>query len=373
MTVSARTVDAIVAVLRGDRVPFPESQITTQDVVDACSAHEVTGLMADGLVGRDDWPADILRELTRRASGDAAIELLRGRELARVLESIASGGIEPVLIKGASLAYTIYGAPYCRPRIDTDLLIRREDVDAARDAMARIGYAASVLCEGEALFCQFEMSRQDEFGVEHVCDFHWKISTQPVFAEVLSYDELRRRAIRAPALGPHALAAGPVDALLLACIHPVMHHRNTRRTLWTYDIHLLASKMPERELLAFATLACEKKVARICAHALRSAHALFNTSVPGPVVNRLDAAGVEPSAEYLVVNRRWHDELMSSLRSLPSLGHRLRLLREVLFPNPAYMFDAYRLSHTRLGPLLLPALYLHRNLHGAWKICSGRK
>jgi hypothetical protein len=152
-----------------------------------------------------------------------------------------------------------------------------------------------------------------------------------------------------------------------------MHHRNTRRTLWTYDIHLLASTMPERELLAFATLACEKKVARICAHALRSAHALFNTSVPGPVVNRLDAAGVEPSAQYLVVNRRWHDELMSSLRSLPSLGHRLRLLREVLFPNPAYMFDAYRLSHTRLGPLLLPALYLHRNLHGAWKICSGRK
>jgi hypothetical protein len=329
--------------------------------------------MAERLVGRNDWPAEVLEQLTRRASGDAAIELLRRRELARVLEALGSGGVEPILIKGAALAYTIYGAPHCRPRVDTDFLIRREHVDAVRDVMARLGYTASVLCEGEALFHQFEMFRWDEFGVEHVCDFHWKISTQPIFADVLSYDELRRRANHIPALGPGAVAAGHVDALLLACIHPVMHHRNATRTLWMYDISLLASKLPEADLLVFAELAVEKRVARICVQALRSSQALFHTRLPDSVVRCLAAAGAEPSAEYLVLNRRWHDELLSSLRSLPSMGHRVRLLREVLFPNPAYMFEAYRLSHTRLGSLLLPALYLHRNLHGAWKICSGRK
>jgi hypothetical protein len=371
--VSARTVDAIVSVLGGDRVPFAAWRVTTRDVLDACIEHDVAGLMVGRLAGRDDWPVEILEELTRHVSADAAIELLRRRELSSVLEAVGASGVEPILVKGAALAYTIYGAPHCRPRADTDILIRRQDVDAVRNAMARLGYATSVMCDGEALFCQFEMCRHDEFGVEHVCDFHWKISTQPMFADVLTYDELRRRAIDIPALGPRAVAAGPLDALLLACVHPVMHHRNAQRTLWTYDVHLLASRLSAAELLTFAMLASEKRVAHICAQALRTAHRLFNTSVPDPVMRRLDAAGAEASAEYLVGNRRWHDELMSSLRSLPSTRHRLRLLREVLFPSPAYMFDAYRLNDNRLGPLLLPALYLHRNLHGAWKICSGRK
>lgn len=369
---SAPAVDAIVSVLRGDSVPFSAWQASARDVVDACIEHEVAGLVVDGLAARTDWPAAIREELTRHVSGDAAIELLRRRELAGVLESVGAAGVEPILIKGASLAYTMYRAPYCRPRVDTDLLILRKDVDAVRDAMTRRGYTTAVLCEGEDLFCQFEMSRCDEFGVEHVCDFHWKISTQPVFADMLSWDELRRRAIPIPALGPRALAAGPVEALLLACVHPVMHHRNAHRTLWMYDIHLLASGLSDADLLAFTALASQKKVARICAQALRNARALFGTAVPDLVVHRMDAAGAEASAEYLAVGRRWHDELLSSLRNLPGMGPRLRLLRDVLFPSPQYMFDTYRLSHG-LGAWLLPALYLHRNLHGVWKICSGRK
>ena len=126
-------------------------------------------------------------------------------------------------------------------------------------------------------------------------------------------------------------------------------------------------------LQQFAALARAKRVARICAYALRSAEELFGTRVPDSVVHCLGAAGAEASAEYLAVDRRWHHELMSSLRSLPDATGRLRLLREVLFPSPSYMFDAYGLNTHRLGVLLLPALYLHRSLHGAWKICSGRK
>ncbi len=371
--VSRRTADAIASVLGGGHAPFSAWNVTAREVIDGCIAHEVAGLMVEGLVGRRDWPREILDELTRRISSDAAIELLRRRELATVLDAVGSCGIEPILIKGAALAYTVYNAPYCRPRMDTDLLIRHTHIGAVRDAMSRLGYTASVLCEGEAIFCQFEMCRFDEFGVEHVCDFHWKISTQPVFADVLTYDELRQRKVGVPALGPHAVASGPIDALLLACVHPVMHHRNAERMLWMYDIHLLASSLAEADLLTFAALASEKKVARICAHALRSAQRLFHTRLPESVMRGLGTAGDEASAEYLAAGRRWHDELLSSLRSLPGVTDRLRLLREVLFPSPSYMFGAYRLTHHRLGLVLLPALYLHRHLHGAWKICSGRK
>ena len=281
---SSASVQAIFSLVRGDRIPFPAGDLTPRDVIDACIAHEVAGLVVDRLAGRDDWPVEIAEALTRQVSADAAIELLRRRELGRVIEAVGASGAESILIKGAALAYTLYDAPYCRPRVDTDLLIRRGDVDAVRNALARLGYRASVLCEGEAVFCQFEMSRFDEFGVEHVCDFHWKISTQPVFAEVLSYDELRQGAIRVAALGPRALAAASVESLLLACVHPAMHHRNAQRTVWIHDIHLLVSKLSEADLLRFATLAREKKVAHVCADALRRARAMFHTTLPEPVL-----------------------------------------------------------------------------------------
>ena len=81
------------------------------------------------------------------------------------------------------------------------------------------------------LFSQFEMQKVDGFGVCHVFDMHWKISTQPVFDSVLTYGEMLPRAQPVPALGPHAMTAGLVDALLLACIHPVMHHQNARASV----------------------------------------------------------------------------------------------------------------------------------------------
>ena len=53
-------------------------------------------------------------------------------EIARVLGSLADQGIVPVLIKGAPLAYTVYDDPSLRPRGDTDLLVRPEEVQQAR-------------------------------------------------------------------------------------------------------------------------------------------------------------------------------------------------------------------------------------------------
>jgi hypothetical protein len=366
--------DGLCALLCGRQVRWPALRTTGAEFLASCAEHDVQGLAhlrVRGLIHRDEWPPEIREALAAFEHREAALELLRAEEISLVHADLAAAGVRPVLIKGTPLAYGVYDTPMCRPRADTDMLIPEGDVKAARGVFARRGYEATVHCSD--LFSQFEVQREGRFGVVHVFDVHWKISTQPVFENLLGYEELLERSVTVEALGPHARGAGPVDALLLACVHPAMHHRNAERMLWMYDIHLLAARLPEGELLTFADRACEKKVARICAQALRSARALFNTHLPDPVVDRLDAAGVEASAEYLVANRRWHDELFSSLRSLPSVGHRLRLLREVLFPNPAYMFDAYRLSHTRLGPLLLPALYLHRNLHGAWKICSGRK
>jgi hypothetical protein len=259
-----------------------------------------------------------------------------------------------------------------RARSDTDLLIAATDVDRARGVMASLGYVTTVHCSD--LFSQFEVQKVDRFGVLHAFDVHWSISTQPVFAGLLTYDEMSSRAMPVPALGDAAVAPRLIDALLLACVHPVMHHQNVERVLWIYDVHLLVSRLSRDELEELARLARTKKVAGICAHQLRLAQTAFGSSVPEAVYASLMRVGeTEPSAAYLATGRRWHDELIASVRGLRSAGDRARLLREVLFPNPQYMLGAYGMRGRAVGPWLLPALYVHRNVRGLWKIISGRK
>jgi hypothetical protein len=369
--------DGLAAVLRGEPVSWRSLGMEPDDLLAVCAEEDLTGLVHRQLANLSDlgWPQGLRDELTREARAGAARELLRRRETVTVLDALAARDIHPILLKGTPLAYTVYESPSLRPRGDTDLLIAREQTDAVRRVMTGLGYAATNYCDGEFLFCQFELGKEDAFGVGHAFDFHWKISTQSAFADLLSYVELSVAAIPIPALGAHARAAGAVHALLLACVHPVMHHRNVERLVWIYDIHLLAARLSRAEFDRLAELAVRKGVAAICAHGLALARSRLGTPVPDEVIAALDAPGreAERSASYLEPARRWNDELLSNVRGLPRWTDRLRLLREVAFPAPGYMLRAYRLDRAALGRALLPALYVHRGVRGIWKALSNRK
>jgi Uncharacterised nucleotidyltransferase len=319
----------------------------------------------------DGWPASLRDALSETARLQTAEELLRASETRAVLDELARAGVRAILIKGTALAYTVYEAPALRPRDDTDLLVAESDIPKAQHVMASLGYTATILCQD--LFCQFEVQKVDRFGVCHAFDVHWRISTQPVFADVLTYPEMLLRTVAVPALGPAAIAPHAADALLLSCIHPAMHHQNAERLLWIYDTHLLASRLAPAEFDDFVRRAARKKVAAVCAHALRIAQTLFRTAIPADVIRELSIASDEPSAEYLASQRRWHHELGSSVRGLPRVGDRLAMLRAVVLPSPAYMLGSYGLRGKPIGLWLLPALYVHRNVRGAWKILMGKK
>jgi hypothetical protein len=366
--------DALAALLRGDDIAAATAGLAPEALLNRCIEEDLTGLVYERLTSsapHDSWSAAIRAELSRLARAQTARELVRRREIVSVLDRLAADGVHPILLKGTALAYSVYRNPSSRPRIDTDLLIRREEVGAVRRAMTGLGYDAPPYWDGELLFCQFEMEKLDAFQVDHTFDFHWKIGTQPAFADVLTFDELMAEAVPLPALGVHARGPGTVHALLHACIHPVMHHRHAERLIWLYDIHLLASRLSRPELDRFAHLAATKKVAAATVHSLASASARFDTRIPDLVTARLTDPGAEPSATYLPPRRRWHHELVSSLHDLPRGIDRVRLIREVLFPNPRYMLNAYGFRNA-YSPLL-PALYVHRILRGGWNVMVGRK
>jgi putative nucleotidyltransferase-like protein len=374
---AATTTGLLAALLRGDAIPWSAFEIEPEDFVRVCSARNLTGLVCESLRRSDvarHWPAPIWEALERETRWLAANELLREKELVSVFDALATEGIVPIVLKGSALAYSLYNHPSSRPRVDTDLLISRHDVDTVRRVMARRGYTAPPYCDGDLLFCQFPLDRRDEFGVVHAFDFHWKISTQSVFADLLVFEEIAAGAVAVPALGVHARTAGPLHALLLACIHPVMHHRNAESLIWIHDIHLLASRLSAQELDRFAELAAVKRVSAICAHQLSAARKWLGTRIPDSVMTTLAAVhDQEPSAAYLRPNRRWSNELISSMGALSRWSDRWRLLREVVLPDPTYILQAYSLEPSRFSAVVLPVLYLHRFAAGGWRVLTGQK
>jgi hypothetical protein len=363
------------AILRGDSAVWKSSGLSQDEFFDACAADDGSALFYHHLNGAstgERCPDELRRQLSQAAHASAAIEAVRTREIVTVLDALGAGGIQPILIKGTPLGHTVYPSPAMRSHEDTDLMIRRAQIDDVRSCMSALGYTKPLLSDGELLFCQFQMMRRDRFGVHHAFDFHWKISTQSMFADLLSYDELATDAVPVTALGNSAHTAGRVHSLLLACVHPVMHHRNRERLVWLLDIHLLVSRLPEHELERFVVLAIDRKIAAICAHQMALSRARFGTAISDAIIARLAARErMEPSTAYLRPSRRWHNELASNVRGLTRLSDRLRLLREVLLPGRRYMLAAYGLGAGAFP--LLPALYLHRCVSGLWRVLVGRK
>jgi hypothetical protein len=367
--------DSFTALIRGEHVEWRGVGLGLSQLTDICAAEGLTGLLyqhVKRLPADRAWPDVVIAALARAACAETAAEMVRGREIREALADLRAAGVRPILLKGTSLAYTVYEDPGSRPRGDTDILVREADVEPARRALTARGYRATIHCDD--LFSQFEVQKTGELGVVHVFDVHWKISTQPIFENLFTYDELARDAAAVPALGPDAWTAAALHALLLACVHPVMHHQNTERLLWIYDVHLLASRLSLREWDAFAAMARGKAMSAVCLRELRLARQAFGTSIPESTSMALSNVGeLEPSMAYLARDRRWHHELVSILRALPGWTPRARHLREVLFPAPEYVLGAYGLRQKPFGALLLPALYVHRNISGVWKILVGRK
>lgn len=369
---------AFAALLRGEPVPWSEVGGDGDQVLAALADEDLIPLVHQSLRrlgGGVDWPEEVRRKVQERAAAAAATELLARRELLRVLDALARHGVEPLLLKGTALAYGLYPEPSLRPRADTDWLIRDEDRDAVRAVMGELGYTPALLCDGELVFRQFELERRDDWDLTHAMDFHWRISTQVVFADLFAYGELRQRAQRIPALGPQARGCGVLDALLLALIHPVMHHRAEVRLIWMYDVHLLAQRLDGSGWSAFVELACRKRVARVAAWGLEGARRYLRTPVPAPVLERLREVSSrhEPSARYLTPRGGWVAEAVANVRQLESWRDRLRLLREIAFPSGGYLLRAYGLDHSPMAKLLLPVLYVHRGVRGVVRVLRGRK
>jgi hypothetical protein len=359
-------IELLAAIVRGDR-----EIITLLSSVDAeafcCRAaeHGVLPLVAERLTHSKHIPT-VLRTLLRTRGTDARVmDLARVAELKRLLRALARGGVLPLLLKGAHLAYSHYARPYLRPKPDTDLLIPSHARDAVQRIVLDLGYELCPAIPGELVVAQatFEKRRADR--PVHTVDVHWKIFNALPFADVLTYDELAARAVALPSLDTSARGLSSVDALVLAAVHRIAHHFDSDHLIWLYDIDLIARGLTQEEWREFATLVLKRKVAAVCRRSLQRAVDRFGTNVPAWVWTDLPsghAAEGERTARYLA--RRTHlGVVLDDLRTLSRWRDRWQLAREHAFPPAAYMYGVYAPSSA--APL--PLLHARRLLQGGRK------
>jgi hypothetical protein len=295
---------------------------------------------------------------------EVVLDELYVRELNRVLAALEGRGVFPIVFKGAAIAHTHYEASWLRPRVDADILIAPGQRGRAFEVLCGLGYQRPPFTAGSLVAYQAPFVRTGRFGEDHALDVHWRVANAQAVAGLFTYGELASRACAVSVAGHTMRTPAAEDALLLACVHRVVHHDNADDLLWVYDIHCIAERFTPQQWRALADTAASRGVKALCAAGLSLSSDRFGTAIPAEIMARLTSTGGvgERAAVYLRKGLRPIDRLGIDLAVLgPRAG--LRLVWEHLVPPARYVEGKYGVRRRAL----LPAFYARRMVAGVSK------
>lgn len=231
------TIDLLLALCVGEPDAAAQARIAAlsaqtidwQRLSQLAALHGVVGLARRTLTALDaqaSVPAQPWQALEAAATQIAFDGMLHLRETARMVAALAQAGIDPLLLKGQALADLLYGDPLLRPSGDIDLLIRQEEMSAAQQALAAVGYVPQ---SGAWLDYQLRHSyhislwREVMPGRRVLLELHWDLGPRNLFGYDLA--AWRRQAQTFTLAGvPAALRRfAPDDQLLHLALHMRKH------------------------------------------------------------------------------------------------------------------------------------------------------
>lgn len=349
----------LATLLRDGNSAWPSERAGAAEELLARARQEGVVALAHARLSTPTCPQAAVDLFSRATREEAAQLLLREGECRRVLAALQAAGLQALLLKGSALAYWAYREPHLRECVDIDLLLRsRQQVDMAVVALHGLGYRLRERAvPGDLIGYELTCCRQASTGARVDVDLHWRLVNAPLYANRLQFDELWREARELPRLGPSAHGLAPVHALMHACMHRVLNLQfgTGDRLKWLYDLHLLATALDEAQWRQLQDLARERGLAGTCRHGLLSASATFSTGLPETVMAALAEMA---RAETLDVSQahRWLYMQRANCCSLPTLGLRLRWLRQRLLPDADYLRDRYGGQHRSLPAIVISRL-----------------
>jgi hypothetical protein len=210
-------------------------------------AHGVMPLLYRTLSSRfsDSVPEEVLSQLRDYFRLHAQHNLLVTGELIRLIRLLESHGISVLPYKGPVLSASAYGDISLRVFSDLDILVRKQDIPAAKELLTLQGYRLSNQFTEHGAAAHLESDDQKDFAFvskdgQVKVELHWQVASLVLFP--LDAESLWERAEQMP-LGGYRVRNLPVeDLLLVLCVHGAKHF--FARLEWVCDVAELIRANP---------------------------------------------------------------------------------------------------------------------------------
>jgi hypothetical protein len=266
------------------------------------------------------------REALRRESLSSAARGIRVHALLlRSLDGLAAVGVVPVVLKGSALARRFYPEPLHRATTDVDLLVAREQVEAASRALEGMGLARVPERAGHG----GEHSHHREFqGPAGLVELHFRALAG--YGQALEADALLARAEEAELEGRRVRYLRAEDELVYLALHASNHL--LQRLAWLFDLKLLVLARPGLSWPRVVEVARATALPHLAWYALEAARRLLGAPVPEEVLREL----APPRWQQVLASRFFSEE---------------RLLETRLVEHKAEWIAAKFLLAPRAGPM----------------------
>ena len=354
-SVSSRVDGFLCAVLRGEQPAWPAFDVerfedsfrqrSFEHGVEALVFHQMQDSAAWSA-----WPRGIRDGLTDACRAGIAFEMYRRNRVEELLFRLAERHIDFLVIKGEALARNQYPDSTLRTRCDTDVFIRPQQIEDVRTVLLESGFEVIAPLYKTHQFCAVA----NRAGPARVnLDIHWRIQNAARYARSIGFDEALAQSVPLKGM-EHSRTLGPVDSLLLACMHRSGNDRHdAERLIWLYDIHILLSGMTPEQSDEFAAKAIDRDLQACCLSGVESAVACFNTKVSGELLPKLSAGRNKLS--WWERYRKSHLGLLAAdFGELAGMHAKAGLLSELFFPPAGSLMNRYGKDRK----IWLPVIYL---------------
>lgn len=243
-------------------------------------------------------PPDFLAKLKLHYQQNSARNTILAAELCRIVELLASEGVEALPYKGPALALFAYGNLALRRFVDLDVIVRKSDVLRARDLLIADGYmpTKSLTTAQQELLLRTQHNLQ--FARDNnrlLLELHWEVAPH-LFASSVQENELWQNLETIVINGTQMKTLSAGDLLFSLCVHGSRHL--WERLGWICDI---AELIARRELNwpALQQRAAAADSERMFLLGLHLARKLLQTELPPEIQKRCDA---DPRLESLAAN-----------------------------------------------------------------------
>lgn len=312
--------------------------------------HGIAVLLFNGADRLENWPDDLVERISEEARLIALWETTHRKCVGGLIVSLHNACIETVLMKGTSIAYSLYDDPSARRRGDSDLLVNPADLDRTRVILAKNGWYKRTDPHGLS-FQETWLHNMAEFFI-HSVDLHWEPSDRPVLQRILSrvdYFE-NRRPLNRFAKGAYGsdIALTVVHAAINQNWHGThgyfsqnMRLTGSRRLIWSIDFDLLVRNLDLAACARLINICLTGGVGPLVASTLRWASEDLGTSGWDDLIERLDAGVLDADISRYLATKDDLEEFLLDLRTANTWKFKLSLIKRRGLPPRTHLIEKF--------------------------------